>query len=195
MSEDIEDEYAAAQTVVDGVEEVRAAENPVTEMEPAAPKLQNPEENKELADALQKISSTLDLLHTQLQPLDTAVENFTEKTRSLMGTTNEIRAREKELSRMLAEISDRFEQDYANGFQDILDQQNKAYKAIFENAVKNYSKLHAAEEEWQKAQQRKAEAGFRKICEQQGKRFEYMMVSAWITRVLLVVILGMLWDK
>ena len=64
MSEDIEDEYAAAQTVVDGVEEVRAAENPVTEMEPAAPKLQNPEENKELADALQKISSTLDLLHT-----------------------------------------------------------------------------------------------------------------------------------
>ena len=37
MSEDIEDEYAAAQTVVDGVEEVRAAENPVTEMEPAAP--------------------------------------------------------------------------------------------------------------------------------------------------------------
>ena len=46
MSEDIEDEYAAAQTVVDGVEEVRAAENPVTEMEPAAPKLQNPEENR-----------------------------------------------------------------------------------------------------------------------------------------------------
>ena len=86
-------------------------------------------------------------------------------------------------------------QDYANGFQDILDQQNKAYKAIFENAVKNYSKLHAAEEEWQKAQQRKAEAGFRKICEQQGKRFEYMMVSAWITPVLLMVILGMLWDK
>ena len=111
-----------------------------------------------------------------------------------MGTTNEIRAREKELSRMLAEISDRFEQDYANGFQDILDQQNKAYKAIFENAVKNYSKLHAAEEEWQKAQQRKAEAGFRKICEQQGKRFEYMMASACITPVLLVVILGMLWD-
>ena len=69
------------------------------------------------------------------------------------------------------------------------------YKAIFENAVKNYSKLHAAEEEWQKAQQRKAEAGFRKICEQQEKRFEYMMVSACITPVLLVVILGMLWDK
>ena len=59
MSEDIEDEYAAAQTVVDEVEEVSVVENPATEMEPAAPKLQDPEENKELADALRK-NKTID---------------------------------------------------------------------------------------------------------------------------------------
>jgi len=35
--------------VVDEVEEVSAAENPATEMELDEPKLQDPEENKELA--------------------------------------------------------------------------------------------------------------------------------------------------
>ena len=199
MPEDIEDEYAAAQ---EGMDAVGAEENDVVDSaeiekksEGQEPQQADADEKQELAETLQKISSTLDLLHNQLPPIETAIENFTEKTRSLMGTTNEIRAREKELSRTLAEISDRFEQDYASGFQDILDQQNKAYKTIFENAVKNYNKLHAAEEEWQKTQQHKAEGGFRRLYEQQGKRFEYLTISACITPLLLVVILGMLWIK
>lgn len=132
-------------------------------------------ENQQVSDVLHEISDTLKLLNQQINPMENVVAELSKCIAPVAAAKNDLESVSADFDKMSRKISVELPEQ-------IKGRCEEGYKEIFDMAAENYNRMQHDADRWQ-----------RDMMKKRGSQLEAVVISSYLTPVLVVIAIFMLW--